>query len=184
MEKRMAALHSGQSTEDRQPDAGILPSEQYVARAMPHILSNTDIIATLVIILFFITNDAKAVAGGPAGLTYWFIGGIAFLLPCALVTAQLAALYPGEGSVYTWTYRAFGRYMSFFVGFCAWIPGPLLIVAAADLVVSYVQNLNSNWLTSCWQQGLAMIVVIAFTGILATQGQRLVQNLVNMTAGI
>lgn len=180
----MAALHSQQPTGDRQPGAGILPSEQYVTRAMPHILSNTDITATLLIILFFITNDANAMAGGPASLTFWLIGGFAFLFPCALVTAQLATLYPSEGSVYTWTHRAFGRYMSFFAGFCAWIPGPLLMVTAADLVVTYVQNLNPNWLTACWQQGLAIIVIIAFTGLLATQGQRLVQNLVNMTAGI
>src|SRR6266568_3332572 len=162
------------------PSTSPLASEDYVLRALPPILTTRDLIALFVIILFFITNVPNAVAGGTAGMTLWLVGGLLFLIPCGIVTAQLAVMFPHEGSLYSWTHKAFGGFMSFFVGFCAWVPSSLLMLATADLAVSILQGLNAKWLVESWEQGVALLVIIVFSCIVAVQRQRMLQNMVNM----
>src|SRR5450755_4532226 len=157
-----------------------LPSESYVERALPPIHTTLDLTILFVVILFFITNDSTAVAGGPAGLTLWVIGGLFFFIPCSIATAQLGVLFTHEGSLYSWTHKTFGGFMSFFVGFSAWVPGSLLILATSDLVVSIVQGLNPKWLADPRSQGIAMLVIIAVAGMIAVQRQRTIQNMVNV----
>ena len=161
--------------------AGIaLASEDYVLKALPPILTTRDLIALFVIILFFITNVPNAVAGGTAGITLWLVGGLLFLVPCGIVTAQLAVMFPHEGSLYSWTHKAFGGFMSFFVTFCAWVPSSLLILATADLVVSYLQGLNQKWLTEPWLQGLVLLGLIVLSCFFSLLRHRTVQTMVNM----
>ncbi|SRR5216683_2311004 len=162
------------------PATSPLASEDYVVKALPGILTTRDLIALFVIILFFITNVPSAVAGGTAGITLWLVGGLLFLLPCGLVTAQLAVLFPHEGSLYSWTHKVFGGFMSFFVAFCAWVPSPLLILATADLAVSYLQGLNQKWLTEPWSQGVVLLLIIIVSCLVAVQRHRTVQTLVNI----
>ncbi len=161
-----------------------LQSEAYIGQALPSTLRTWDMIALFIIILFFITNVPTAVAGGAAGLSLWIIGGICFFIPCAIATAQLGVMYPYEGSLYNWTHKAFGGFMSFFVGFCAWLPCSLLILATSDLVVSYIQALNQNWLVQPWQQGLAVMGIVAVSGIVATRRHRMVQKMINVVVGL
>jgi glutamate:GABA antiporter len=169
----------------KQPDRqDTLASEEYVVKAMPPILGTLDMTATFLIIIFFITNATTAVAGGAAAFTYWTLGAVTFFIPCVIATAQLGVMFPHEGSLYNWTHKAFGGYWSFFVAFCAWFPGVLVIISAGDLIVAYIQGLNSNWLTEPWQQGIVLILFIALTGILATQRFRTVQNIVNVVIGL
>jgi amino acid transporter len=89
-------------------------------------------------------------------------------------------MFPNEGSLYNWTHKALGGYWSFFVAFCAWFPGVLVMITAGDVIVAYIQGLNANWLTVPWQQGLVIISVIAIAGVIAVQRFRMVQNTINM----
>ncbi len=169
----------------RTPDVqNALPSEEYIVKAMPSILGTLDMTAIFLIIIFFITNATTSVAGGAAAFTYWIIGAVTFFIPCVIATAQLGVMFPHEGSLYNWTHKAFGGYWSFFVAFCAWFPGVLVILSAGDLVVAYIQGLNSNWLIEPWQQGVVLILFTIFTGALATQRFRTVRNLVNIAIGL
>jgi amino acid transporter len=161
-----------------------LPSEEYVVKVMPPILGTLDMTTTFLIIIFFITNATTAVAGGAAAFTYWTLGAVTFFIPCVIATAQLGVMFPHEGSLYNWTHKAFGGYWSFFVAFCAWFPGVLVIISADDLFIAYIQGLNSNWLTQPWQQGLVIILLIALSGFLALQRFRTVQNVLNMVIGL
>ncbi len=108
------------------------------------------------------------------------MGGMLFFVPCALASAQLGVLFPNEGSLYIWTHRTFGGFMSFFVGFAAWVPGSLLVLATAELVISILQGLNPAWLVQPWQQGLALVGIMIFSCIVALQRHRTVQNMVNL----
>src|SRR5579859_5295664 len=147
---------------------------------MPHILSTFDMTAIYLTIIFFITNVTTAVSGGAATFTYFILGGITFFVPCVVATAQLGVMYPHEGSLYNWTHKAFGGYWSFFVAFCAWFPGVLLIVSAGDIIVTYIQGMNSNWLVAPWQQGCVLIGLLIISGFIAIQPFRMVQNMVNV----
>src|SRR5712692_2763612 len=160
-----------------------LPSEEYVVKTMPPILGTLDMTTTFLIIIFFITNATTAVAGGAAAFTYWILGAVTFFIPCVIATAQLGVMFPHDGSLYNWTYKAFGNFWSFFAAFVAWFPCVLLLISTADLLVGFLQGLNSNWLVEPWQQGIVIIAVCILSGVIAIQRFRTVQNLVNVAAG-
>lgn len=169
---------------DQKISTSTLPSEEYVVKAMPSTLNTLDMTTMYLMAIFFIVNAVTAASGGPAAFTYLILGGIAFFIPCAIATAQLGYMFPHEGSLYNWTHKALGGYWSFFIGFCAWFPGVLVMVAGADIVLSFFQGLNSNWLVPPWQQGLVIIAIIALSGFLSLQRVRMVQNILNMTVGL
>src|SRR5438876_6733350 len=167
------------------PDAfGELPSEDYTVKAMPKVAGPLGLTATYVLIIFFITNTPSAIQAGAGTFTFWIVGGLTFFIPCAICTAQLGHMFPHEGSLYNWTHRAFGGYWSFFVSFCAWFPCILLMIVASDGVVGYLQGLNHNWLIAPWQQGIVLMLILAFSGFIATRRFATTLNLVKVVLGI
>lgn len=161
-----------------------LPSEEYVVKAMPPILGSVDMVALYILIVFFITNSNTAVSGGPSAFTYLAIGAVAFFIPSVIAAAQLGTMFPHDGSLYNWTHKAFGGYWSFFVAFCAWFPGVLVMISAGSVVVSLIQGLNANWLAAPWQQGLVIVGLIVFSCLFSMQRFRIVQNVINVAAGL
>ena len=161
-----------------------LTSEGYIPRRMPALLGSLDMTAAYLVAIFFIVNAATAASGGPSAFTFLLLGGVTFFIPSVIATAQLGYMFPHEGSLYNWTHKAFGGYWSFFIGFCAWFPGVLVIVAGADIVVSFLQGVNSNWLIEPWQQGAVIAAIIALSGIIAVQRLRTVQIIVNVIVGL
>ena len=159
-----------------------LLSEEYVVKTMPSILGKFDMIAIYLMIIFYATNAATAVGGGAAAFTYLIIGAVTFYIPCVIATAQLGVMFPHEGSLYNWTHKALGGYWSFFVAFCAWFPGVLVLISASDIFATYLNGLNGNWLVEPWQQGVVIMVIILFTGVLSVQRFRTVQNTLNIAA--
>src|SRR5256885_17052122 len=159
----------------------VLRSERIAAGILPKVLNSFDMVAIFVAIVLFISNSAVMAGGaGPAAYIYWGLGFITFLIPGAIVTGQLGLMFPGEGSIYVWTNKAFGAFLGFFAGFCAWWPGVLVMIATGDAVVSLIQQLNSNFLTEPWQQGVVIIAVIAFSFVLSILRFRVTQNFVNI----
>ena len=159
----------------------VLRSERIAGGILPKVLNSFDMVAIFVAIVLFISNSAVMAGGaGPAAYVYWGLGFLTFLIPGAIVTGQLGLMFPGEGSIYVWTNKAFGPFMGFFAGFCAWWPGVLVMIATGDAVVSLIQQLNSNWLSEAWQQGVLIILVIAFSFAISVLRFRVTQNFVNV----
>jgi amino acid transporter len=163
----------------RKRTESLLLSEQYAPRVLPRLLGTGDLTSMFLLNVFWVTNVTPLAAGGPASFSYWLIGGMLFFIPCSLVLAQLAAIFPSEGGIYAWTAHAFGPRWAFFVGICAWLPGVLSIVNAAAAFVSCLQALNSSGLVASWQQGLAIGGVLLFTALLSCQRTRRVQHVLN-----
>lgn len=157
----------------------LLLSEQYTPYVLPRLLGTGDLTSLFLLNVFWVTNVTPLAAGGTASFTYWLIGGTLFFIPCSLVLAQLAAIFPSEGGIYAWTAHAFGPRWAFFVSICAWLPGVLSIVNAAAAFVSCLQAINSSWLVPSWQQGLAIGGVLVFIGFLSCQRTRRVQYVLN-----
>jgi amino acid transporter len=158
-----------------------LRSERIAGGILPKVLNSFDMITIFVAIVLFVSNSAVVASGaGPSSYIYWILGFITFLIPGAIVTGQLGLMFPGEGSIYVWTHKAFGPFMGFFAGFCSWWPGILVMIATGDGVVSLLQQINAHWLTEPWQQGLIIIVVIAFAFVLSILRFRVTQNFVNI----
>jgi glutamate:GABA antiporter len=159
----------------------MLRSERIAGGILPKVLNSFDMVAIFVAIVLFVSNAAVVAGGaGPSSYIYWILGFLTFLIPGAIVTGQLGLMFPGEGSIYVWTHKAFGPFMGFFAGFCSWWPGILVMIATGDGVVSLLQQLNNNWLTEAWQQGLVIILVIVFAFFLSILRFRVTQNYVNI----
>src|SRR5499427_8370825 len=165
-------------------DSGSLISERVAGGILPKVLTTFDMVAIFVAIVLFITNAAVIQSAGPSAFGWWIIGFVVFLIPCAIATGQLGAMFPGEGSIYLWTHKAFGPFWGFFAGFCAWWPGVLVMVATGAAVVTLIaqlgSNQNQNWLVEPWQQGTVILLVIAFSMVLSWLRFRAAQNLVNV----
>lgn len=165
--------------------SNVLRSERIAGGILPRVLNSFDMVAIFVAIVLFISNSAIMAGGaGPAAYVYWGLGFLTFLIPGAIVTGQLGLMFPGEGSIYVWTNKAFGPLLGFFAGFCAWWPGILVMIATGDAVVSLIQQLgaqySTNLLTDAWQQGVVIIAVIAFSFLLSILRFRVTQNFVNI----
>jgi glutamate:GABA antiporter len=162
----------------------VLRSERIAGGILPKVLNTFDMIAIFVAIVLFISNAGVIPGAGAAAFIYWILGFLAFLIPGAIVTGQLGLMFPGEGSIYVWTNKAFGAFLGFFAGFCAWWPGVLVMIATGDAVVTLIQQLggyfNVSLLTEPWQQGLVILLVIAFSFVLSVLRFRVTQNFVNV----
>src|SRR5579885_3532262 len=181
--------HMATTAESGSGSGEVLRSERIAGGILPKVLNSFDMVAIFVAIVLFISNSAVATAinGSPTGgaaYVYWILGFITFLIPGAIVTGQLGLMFPGEGSIYVWTHKAFGPFWGFFAGFCAWWPGVLVMVATGDAVVSFLQffgaNLNQSWLTKPWQQGVVILLVLVFSMVLSWLRFRVTQNWVNI----
>src|SRR5579859_5607842 len=127
----------------------VLRSERIAGGILPKVLNSFDMIAIFVAIVLFISNSAVVAGGaGPSAYVYWILGFLTFLIPGAIVTGQLGLMFPGEGSIYVWTNKAFGPFLGFFAGFCAWWPGILVMIATGDAVVSLIQQLGVQFNTN------------------------------------
>jgi len=161
----------------------VLRSERIAGGILPKVLNSFDMVAIFVALVLLITNAPGIAATGGVAYIYWGLGFIAFLIPGAIVTGQLGLMFPGEGSIYVWTHKAFGRFMGFFAGFCAWWPGILAMISISVAAVTSIQHLGSlfgaNLLTETWQQGLVILFFLAVSLVLSVLRFRVTQNIVN-----
>ena len=165
--------------------SSILRSERIAGGILRRVLNSFDMVAIFVAIVLWIPNAVTVTGAGGAAFVYWGLGFITCLLPGAIVTGQLGLMFPGEGAIYVWTTKAYGEFVGFLAGFCAWWPGILVIISAGVLVVDFIQSLGQLYGQTWWQndpgaQGLVIIVLITFSFVLSILRFRLTQNLVNV----
>src|SRR2546421_860243 len=155
-------------------------SEKVAPTLVARVLNSFDLVVIFVALVLFITNASTVQFAGSAAFVFWILGFVTFLIPGAFVTAQLARMFPEEGSLYVWTHKALGPFWGFFAGFVAWWPGVLVMILSGSLVVSLSQSVNSSLFTKPWQQGLVILAVIWFSAIVSLLRFRLTQNYVNL----
>ena len=155
-------------------------SEKVAPTLVGRVLTSFDLVVIFVALVLFVSNSSTVQFAGSAINVFWILGFLTFLIPGALVTAQLGRMFPEEGSLYVWTHKALGSFWGFFAGFVAWWPGVLVMVLTGSLVVSLSQAINSSLFTKPWQQGLIVLAVVWFSCVLGTLRFRLTQNYVNV----
>src|SRR5438270_13622173 len=105
----------------------LMISERVAPGMLPRVLNSMDMTIIFVAIVLFIVNASAIQRAGPAAYTFWLLGFVAFLIPGALVSAQLGLMFPQEGSLYVWTQKALSPYWGFFAGSRARWPGILVM---------------------------------------------------------
>src|SRR5574341_934430 len=161
---------------------GELLSERVAGGILPKVLNSFDMVAIFAALVLFITNAAVIQTAGPTAFGWWILGFLAFLIPSAIVTGQLGIMFPGEGSIYLWTHKAFGTFWGFFAGFCAWWPGVLVMVATGTITLAFLGYVFPGSIGS-WSiqvQGALIIAFILLSAVLAILRFRVTQNIVNL----
>src|SRR6266568_2432005 len=161
-------------------DDRLMVSERIAPGMLPRVLSSFDMTIIFVAIVLFIVNASAIQQAHQAAYTYWILGFLAFLIPGALVTAQLGQMFPQEGSLYVWTQKALGPFWGFFAGFCAWWPGVLVMVATADLVVTIWQFIDHGALPKSWEQMIVILAVLWFSALISLLRLRVTQSYANL----
>jgi glutamate:GABA antiporter len=161
-------------------DERVMVSERLAPGMLPRVLNSFDMTIIFVAVVLFIVNASAIQQAHQSAYTYWILGFLAFLIPGALVTAQLGQMFPQEGSLYVWTQKALGPFWGFFAGFCAWWPGILVMVATGDAVVTIWQFIDTGGLPKAWQQGLVILAVLWFSALMATLRLRMTQSYANV----
>jgi amino acid transporter len=64
---------------------------------------------------------ASAASIGASSISWWVLLSLVFLLPFALISAELGCSYPEQGGVYAWVRDAFGRRWGSRITWCYWI---------------------------------------------------------------
>jgi amino acid transporter len=175
--ERSSAVH-GRSAEVAGDE---LLSERVAGGILPKVLNSFDMVAIFLAIVLFITNAAVIQSAGPTAFGWWILGFVAFLIPGAIVTGQLGLMFPGEGSIYLWTHKAFGAFWGFFAGFCAWWPGVLVMMATGVTTLAFLGFVFPGTV-GAWSvktQGVAIVGFILLSAVLAVLRFRVTQNIVN-----
>src|SRR5262245_1205993 len=89
-------------------------SEKVAPTLVGRVLTSFDLVVIFVALVLFVSNSSSVQFAGPAIFVYWVLGFLTFLIPGALVTAQLGRMFPEEGSLYVWTHKALGSFWGFF----------------------------------------------------------------------
>ncbi|MEA2256137.1 MAG: glutamate:GABA antiporter, partial [Solirubrobacteraceae bacterium] len=161
-------------------DGRTMASERIAPGMLPRVLGSFDMVVIFVAIVLFVVNASAVQPAGPAAFSYWILGFLLFLIPGALVTAQLGMMFPQEGSLYVWTQKALGPFWGFFAGFCAWWPGVLVMVATGDAVVTLLQFIDAGALPKAWEQGIVLLAVLWFSAAMSLLRLRVTQNYANL----
>ena len=90
---------------------------------------------------------------GPSLISFFILGAIFFLLPGALVSADLASSFPEKSGIYQWTKLAFGKKTAFlavwlqWVNTLVWFPTILSFIAGTfAFLINPVLGTNTTYL--------------------------------------
>ena len=92
---------------------------------------------------------------GPSLISFYILGAVFFLLPAAIVSADLASAFPEQSGVYKWSKLAFGKKTAFltvwlqWVNTLVWFPTILaFIVGTASFLINPILGTNHVFLLS------------------------------------
>ena len=133
------------------------------------------------------TGIITSIHGSPAMAEYglglvviYLIVAVVFLLPTALISAELATGWPEDGGVYVWVKEAFGNRIGFVAVWQQWIENvvwfpSILQVTVVTAVYGFAPELqNSKWFTFCavntlfWSLTIANLFGMRTSGAIAT----------------
>ena len=86
---------------------------------------------------------------GFASVFFYALAGLAFFIPIALVAAELATAFPGEGGIYYWVKQAFGAKYGFLTVWMEWVLNAVwlptvLSFTAATIAYIFLPSLAEN----------------------------------------
>ena len=125
----------------------------------------TDIILTVICVVFVAEAAAPVAALGNSQFFWWLFMIVAFLLPYGLISSELGTTYQGDGGLYDWINQAFpGTRWGARASWWYWLNFPLwmasLAVMVPDLLAVAFGIEISIWVSLAIQLAFILIVTI------------------------
>ena len=124
----------------------------------------TSAILAVICVVFVAEAAAPVAAIGNSQYFWWIFMMIAFLLPYGLIAAELGTTYDGEGGIYDWISKAYGRRMGSRTAWYYWVNFPLWMASLAVLFPEIIGKLAgvqiSAWLSILIELAFIWIVVV------------------------
>ncbi len=92
-----------------------------------------DAVLMAVVVVLVVESTASSAAIGPSQFFWWIFLLIFFFLPYGLISSELGTTYDGEGGLYDWVKKAFGKRAGGRVAWYYWINYPIWMVSLAIL---------------------------------------------------
>lgn len=96
-------------------------------------------------------------------IAFFILGAIFFLIPTALVSAELASGWPKQGGVYIWVREAFGKQVGFLAIWLQWISNVIWYPALLSFVAGSIGYLINPTLADN-PYFLCLVIISAFWG--------------------
>ncbi len=124
----------------------------------------TDVILAVICVVFVAEAAAPVAAIGNSQYFWWIFMIIGFLLPYGLIAAELGTAYDGEGGIYDWISKAYGRRMGSRTAWYYWVNFPLWMASLAVIFPEIIGKIAgaelSVWLTILIELAFIWIVVV------------------------
>ncbi len=120
-----------------------------------------DAVLMSVVVVLVVESTASSAAIGPSQFFWWIFLLIFFFLPYGLISSELGTTYEGEGGLYDWVKKAFGKRAGGRVAWYYWINYPIWMVSLAILFTdtgAQIFGLNGD-------SPIAVIVQLAFVWV-------------------
>ncbi len=114
-------------------------------------LGQRDIVLYTVSAILLLETLSAAAAIGAAAIFWWLFLGVAFLVPFALICAEMGCTYPQQGGIYAWIRDAFGGRWGARASWCYWINTAVWLPAIYILFAGILAQLFVPGLSLAWQ---------------------------------
>lgn len=131
------------------------------------VLSVFTLVMINVIAIDSLRNLPANAATGLYIVFYYVIATLTFLLPCILVTAELATHHPKTGGAYVWVREAFGRKWGFFTIWMQWIYNVFWYPTILSFIAVNIAYLIDPALASNKLYLVGMIIALFITASIA-----------------
>ncbi|MGC6173664.1 APC family permease [Lacrimispora sp. 38-1] len=121
-----------------------------------------DAIMTVICVVFVAEAAAPVAAIGNSQYFWWIFLLITFLLPYGLISSELGTTYEGDGGLYDWVSKAFGKKWGGRVSWYYWINFPLWMASLALMFPNIISLLTGT------EMGLipSLLIELAFVWII------------------
>lgn len=107
-------------------------------KSKKHIISIFGLVMINIAALGGMRNWAPIAEYGFSSVFFLTFAALLFLIPLALVSAELATTWPGEGGVYAWVSHAFGHRTGFLAIWLLWIQNVIWYPTALTILASMI----------------------------------------------
>ncbi|GAB3092894.1 APC family permease [Aestuariicella hydrocarbonica] len=142
-------------------------------------LGQKDMVLFTVSAILLLDTLAAAASVGASAITWWLLLSVIFLVPFALICAEMGCAYPEQGGIYAWVRDAYGRRWASRATWCYWVNTAVWVPAIYILFAGIYKQLFNPDLSLVGQIGIGIGLtwVAVFVNVITLNVGKWIPNL-------